>query len=76
MKYVWRGPTTTIEVWSGEVGSGDLPPTLVVSELAVEGRPITADLDAEHPTVAGWLAFGLIAPVSEPRRKTKENADG
>lgn len=54
MKYKWKGPATSIEIWTD---SNDEP---VFAGFVSAGQAIPAELDPENAQVKGWLAFGLI----------------
>ncbi|QLP96159.1 MAG: hypothetical protein HZY79_00410 [Rhodoblastus sp.] len=60
--YVWKGPPTAVEVWPA--GAPDAASTSaaapLISERVAPGKPLSIKLDPDHPTVRGWLAFGLV----------------
>ena len=64
--YIWKGPSTGIEVWS----EGAAEPKLIFSGQVAPGKPIDTALPADHSQVVGWLAFRLIEEAPE----TKEQA--
>ena len=66
---VWIGPPTAVEVWPAEVA-----PAPLVSERAATGRALSVPLDPEHPTVKGWLAFGLAREAEGMLEPPQQNA--
>lgn len=78
--YIWKGPPTSVEVWSEPHGP-DV--TLIFSGQVTTGREIPEPLPEDNSLVVSWLAFKLIEekPLAQPRQKAgaaenKEKADG
>lgn len=57
MKYRWKGPATSIEVWSPDYSESQF------AGFINTGDTIPVDLDEGSSQVTGWLAFNLIEPV-------------
>jgi len=72
--YVWKGPATSLDVWSEPHGP-DVQ--LIFSGQVAPDREIPVPLPEEHSQVVGWLAFKLIAEKPAGARKPeKEKVDG
>jgi hypothetical protein len=76
--FIWKGPPTSVEVWSEPHGPDAAP---IFSGQVTTGREIPAPLPEDNSLIASWRAFGLIeeAPAAAAKpgaEKKKENADG
>lgn len=76
--YIWKGPPTSVEVWSEPHGPQAEP---IFSGQVAPGRLIPVALPDDNTVVKSWRAFKLIeeappAAAKSGAEKKKENADG